>query len=431
MTLAFRRTQAAVYWGAVLGEPLAIALFLLRPILSKDLHATNHQLALLVTLKHAITLLSVYGSMWALNKRERLKPQLMWTGLILRVPFLFFGWVYDAWWALLAVGIHMLVGKAANPAWFETMRLNLPKEERTRIYAASSAISCLEGLALGWYAKNYLKKHPGSWRMLFPLSALVGMLTLWWVWRIPVAKTEISADQPGQVPSSQKTSPSAFEFFARPWKTALTLLRDRPDFRTFQLGYFVCGGGILLFQPLLSNFCVHEMGVTDYGDLVDLFTIYYSIGFAISMYSWNRSLRLGLFGASVLICMFFALHILLVISAHFCHGHHILRKDAPMFLLRAAQAVYGIATGGSHVVWNMSGTLFCKDKEDSSMYTTTNMVAIGVRAVTLPFLGAFLSRKIGYLNVLYISGVSCLIGAWILSRRAQNSQNDLISVAKN
>lgn len=431
MNLAYRRTKAAVYWGAVLGEPLAIALFLLKPILSRDLHATDHQLALLTTLKHAITLFSVYGSMWALNKRERLKPQLIWTGIILRVPFFFFAWIYDAWWALLAVGVHMLVGKAAQPAWFETMRLNLPKEERTRIYAASSAISCLEGLILGFCAKRYLQVYPSSWRMLFPLSALIGMLAMWWIWRIPVPNADAPVDQSGQVSSSQNAQPNALEFLGRPWKTALNLLRERPDFRTFQLGYFVCGGGILLFQPLMPNFCVRELEITDYSVLVDLFTIYFSIGYAISMYSWNRSLRLGLFRASILLCMFFALHIILLIAAHFCHGHHILRKDAPLFLLRAAQAVYGIAAGGSHVLWNMSGTLFCKDREDSSVYTTTNMVAIGLRAVTLPFLGAFLSRKIGYLNVLYISALSSFIGAWILSRRSQNSHGDVISVAKN
>lgn len=430
MNLAYRRTKAAVYWSAILGEPLAIALFLLKPILSRDLHASDHQLALLTTLKHAITLVSVYGSMWALNKRERLKPQLIWTGIILRVPFFFFAWIYDAWWALLAVGVHMLVGKAANPAWFETMRLNLPKEERTRIYAASSAISCLEGLLLGWMAKGYMQAHPSSWRTLFPLSALVGVLSLWWVWRIPLPKADLKAER-ADLHQIKSTQQSALEFFSRPWKTAFKLLRERADFRTFQLGYFVCGGGILLFQALLPNFCVRELQITDYAVLVDLFAIYFSIGFAISMYSWNRSLQMGLFRASALICLFFALHISLLIAAHYCHGHHILQKDAPKFLLRAAQIVYGIAMGGSHVMWNMSGTLFCREGEDSSIYTTTNMVAIGVRAVTLPFLGAFLSRKIGYLNVLYISALCCFVGAWILNKRMQIGQNGSIDMAKN
>lgn len=430
MDMAFRRTRAAVYWGAVLGEPLAISMFLLKPILSRDFHATDYQLALFNMLKHAVTLFSVYGSLWALNKRERLRPQLVWTGLVLRLPFLLFAWITNTWWALLAVGIHMLVGKAGNPAWFEIMRLNLPKEQRTRIYAASSAICCIEGLFLGWGAKRVMHQYPDSWRLLIPVSAVVGLLALWWVWRIPVPpKTEPETPKPA-LGQERHSAQDLLNFFARPWKTGWALIKERSDFRIFQLGYLICGGGILLFQPLMANFCVRELHITDYSTLIDIFSIYLSIGFAISMYSWNRSLHLGLFKASALVCLFFGLHILCLIAAHFCHGHHIFQKDAPKFLLCAAQVIYGIGMGGSHVLWNMSGTIFCREGEDSSIYTTTNMISLGVRAITMSLLGAYLSNVIGYLYILYISAGCCAIGGLILAGYAILEKSSSISLAK-
>ncbi len=430
MDLAFRRTKQAVYWGAVLGEPLAISMFLLKPILSRDFGATHYQLALFNMLKHAVTLFSVYGSLWALNKRDRLRPQLIWTGVVLRLPFLLFAWITNTWWALLAVGIHMLVGKAGNPAWFETMRLNLPKEERTRIYAASSAICCIEGLFLGWGAKRIMHQYPESWRYLIPLSAVVGLLALRWIWRIPIPEKNEPVAPP---PLSKKGGHNGGEllaFFAAPWKTAITLIKERPDFRIFQLGYLICGGGILLFQPLMPNFCVRELNITDYSSLIDIFSIYLSVGFAISMYSWNRSLHLGLFKASSLVCLFFGLHILLLIAAQLCHGHHIFQKDAPKFLLCAAQVIYGVGMGGSHVLWNMSPTIFCREGEDSSIYTTTNMISLGVRAITMSLLGAYLCVLIGYLYTLFISGFCCLLGGAILAMYAQTEKNPSISLAK-
>lgn len=478
--LAFRRTKEAIYWSSVLSEPLTVAFFLLRPILSRDLNASNNQLALIIVLKHAIALLSVYGSLWALGKRERLKPQMIWTGIVLRIPFLFFGFVHNAWWALLAIGINMLVGKAGGPAWLEVMRLNLPKEERTRIYALSGIISCVEGLILGYLLKKGMDLYPSCWRIYFPLASALGLVSLWWIWRVTVPPAIL---QNGEALPKTKESPTlahffefaakaisqnilqfvsflallicaaspflkfsgtrviylyppsqyivAFfalasvlqlatwiwksEFILRPWKTAMRLFKERKDFRNFQLGYFICGGGILLFQPVLSNFCIHELKISKWSALTDIFLIYQTVGFTLSMQLWNRSLRLGLFRASTLLCLSFAVHIGFLVAATFWHGHHILGQSASLFLLYAAQIAYGICLGGSHILWNMSATLFCRPSEDSSIYTTTNMLALGLRAISLPFLGAHLSQQIGYLNLLYISGTCCLVGAAFLA----------------
>lgn len=483
LNLAFRRTKEAVYWSSIIGEPLAVLFFMLRPILVRDLRATTFQLALFMVLKHAIALISVYGSLWALGKRERLKPQMLWTGMVMRVPFLFFAWVHNPWWALAAVGINMLFGKAGTPAWLEMMRLNLPKEERTRIFAWSSAISVLEGLFLAYFVKILFQNHPSSWRVLFPLCAAFGMTALWWIWRIPVPAVDEGGEELNRSLSQSQEHPSfadlmefagvairdnilqfvsfvallicaaspflkfsgtrviylyppsqyivAFftiasglqlatwiyqsEFILRPWKTALRLISSRPDFRTFQIGYFICGGGILLFQPVLTAFCIDELDIKGWRALTDIFLIYSSIGYAASMQLWNRSLRLGLFQASTILCLCFAMHIALLIAAAHWHGHQFYGMSASLIFIYSAQVVYGISGGGSHFLWNMSATLFCREKEDSSLYTTTNMLIFGVRAITLSFFGAYLSHKIGHLNLLYVSGTCCLIGAAVLA----------------
>ena len=75
-----------------------------------------------------------------------------------------------------------------------------------------------------------------------------------------------------------------------------------------------------------------------------------------------------------------------------------------------AYIVYGVAQGGSHLCWHMSGPIFARN-ENSAMFSSVNVVMVGIRGCIGPPLGGLLCVWLGPLVVLPFAAFLALLAA--------------------
>ncbi len=368
-----RKTRFALVMTNLLSEPLFTMYNLASFILCKDLGATAFQIAIFIMLRPLVSIFSLYWSADLSEKKDKLKSNFLTAGFLSRFLFLFFPFVENIWFIIISSAIYLLFYRAGIPAWMEILKLNLPDKSRGKIFSLGSALAFIENCVLAIGFGKLLDQRVGSWKFLFFFCAILGMINLIILSRIPikqVLKTE---------PSSNKNKISFFNKLKKPWKESFRLLREQKDFAKFQWGYMVCGFGIMLVQPALPIFFKDTLQLT-YTDLAIALSVYKSLGFAISSPIWGKNVhRESIMKLSSIVFIFVGMFPFLLILSPL---HHM--------WLYLAYFFYGIAQGGSHLIWNLSGPVFA-EKQHSTNYSGVNVVMVGIRGAVAPPLGSLLS----------------------------------------
>lgn len=390
-----KKIGRTLVWGNLLTEPLFTLYSFLVFILYKDLGASTLQVALFTALKPFVTILSFYWGSGLKEKTHKLKSNILWAGFLMRAPFLLCPWVGSAWYVIFAGVNYMFFYRASLPAWLEILKRTMSATKRNRAFSLCSAIGYIEGVFLSIACGSLLDKDPTFWKILFFFAALLGLFTL------PIyARIQVRGNP------SFSPKPTWKERFVLPWKDSYRLIRDRPDFSKFQIGFMISGFGLMLIQPAIPLFAVDVLGIS-YLEMTSAICIAKGLGFSLSSSLWARFIdRFHLF--QVTSCVFFAIALFSLLLCFSIWS---------ILWFYIAYFCYGIGQGGSHLVWNMSGPIFAKE-EDSSRYTGVNVAMAGLRGMIAPPLGALFSIGIGPIPVLSLSALLCLYSSgWILKSK--------------
>jgi hypothetical protein len=406
-SLRFQKTKAALLWSSLLNEPLLTLYALLTFILCKDLGASVFQISVLMALKPIVSIFSFYWSASLGERKDKLRWNLVAAGILGRLPFLLFPFIDNVWFIVAGAIIYMFFYRAGNPAWMEILKLNLPKASREKLFSLSSAIGYGEGVLLAIGFGALMDHGHGLWRILFFGSALLGIGTTLLQLRVPI-------DAENQL-AEKAAAPKKKNHLLDPWKTCIRLMKTRPDFAQFQWGFMACGFGIMLIQPALPFFFVDILRLS-YIDLAIALSICKGLGFVFSSSLWAKAMQR--FSIAKLACAVFV-----------CTGFFplfLLMTPLSLFWLYLAYFLYGIAQGGSHLIWHLCGPIF-SDKEDSSQFSGVNVMMVGVRGAAAHPLGGFLSGVIGPLGVLGLGVVFCFYGGWKMLSKQFVKQPVLLS----
>jgi hypothetical protein len=359
----------------------------------KDLQASPFQLACLISVKPVFSLFSVYWSSLIKQRPERLIANITWAGLLGHLPFFFTPLVHNPWFFVLASGIYMLFWRGVVPAWMEILKINVPAEFRQKVFAYSSALYHLGGavlsIGLGWLLTDYRE----SWRWLFPLTAIISLIAIAFQMYLPIRRQYIQ-----ETPTNQDLS--LYDAFKKPWQEAWELLKKRPDFVRFQIGFMLGGGGLMLWQPVLPIFFFDTLHLS-YAELATAINFCKGIGYSLSIPFWTRLMsRLNIFSFSGVVTVLAAFFPICLMTAQWQIGW-----------LYAAYLLYGIMQGGSEMSWHLSGPIFAQ-QEDSSTYSGVNGVSVGLRGCLAPYLGGVLCDLFNTITVLWIGGGLCLMATW-------------------
>ncbi len=400
-----RKTRFALLGTSLLNEPLTLLYSWLPFIMRKELGATAFQIALLLTLRPVMSIISFYWSAHIEKKRKNLRLNLVIAGILARSPFLAFLFTENSWFLVFASALHMLFLRGGIPAWMEILKLNLPKEKRDKLFSLSSSLGYAEGILLALGIGTLLDENYLIWKILYAFSALLGIIGVYIQWRMPI-RGEQEEEEP--LPHKQRSS-----LFLRPWKNSWQLLRTRTDYAHFQWGFMIGGFGIMLTAAALPLFFVDVLKLS-HTNFATARSICMGFGFILSSGLWARALqRLPIAHLACIICVGFGIFPLLLMSSIY-----------HLTWLYLAYVLYGVTQGGSHMLWHLSGPLFAKN-EDSSQFSDVSVVTVGIRGLVAPFISNLLCVSLGPRSALLTGMVICLSGSvyYLLTRNLINDLN--------
>lgn len=391
-----KETKIAFLWTWILNTPFWALFGMLPFILYKDLHATPFQIAAMVTLKPTVSLFSLYWSSWINKRKDRLVLNVFWGTILGHLPFLFFPFIDSPWYFVGAFGFYMLMARGTLPAWMEILKLNVPKGNREGIFALASAFEYVGAGLFPFVMGALLDGYAQSWRWIFPLVSLVAIGAVLLQRKIPIAVEERPAGTPFSLLS--------------PWKQAWQLLRSRTDFSMMQVGFMMGGSGLMIIQPVLPMFCMDSLHLS-YTELAIAITLCKGVGFAVTSPLWSRWLNRTDF-YSFLACVT-GVAMLFPIGLFLAQAH--------LAWLYVAFVLYGVMQAGSELGWNLSGPIFAK-QEDSSPFSSVNVLTVGLRGSLVPPLGSLLGLYGGTHPVMVAGALLCLLATVSMAAYGRKAQ---------
>lgn len=398
-----QKTRQALLWMNLANEPFVVLYAILPFIFRKDLQASLLQISILTALRPVLPLFSFYWSANLTRRKELLRSNLILAWILGRLPFVLVPWIHNAWYLIACCIFYEFFNKSGIPALIEILKINIPKEAREKAYTNYFVLSFCESILLGLLTLSLLHHYPSFWPALCGITALISLSSLWAQLQIPIPQHLFST------PCSSRGNLSNVLSFLRqktiqPWKDAYALLKANKAFAHFQWSFMIGGFGLMLIAPSLAIFYVDTLQL-DHAEMVTGRSILMGVGIILSSQIWRKWLSdLPIPQMTLRILVGFGLFpiALLLSQAHMCWFY-------------IAFITYGIAQAGSHLLWNLSGTLFAKN-EDSAQYSRVNILMIGLRGIIAPSLGGWLCACWGPLPILMIGGLTCFAGAFYIKK---------------
>lgn len=388
------REKTTLFWlviTQILQEPIFVLYNFSVIILRKHFGVNAFLIGAFVSLKPVVSILSFYWSSYLTKRPGSLKSNFFWAKILGLSPFLFFPLFVHPLYFLFASVNYILFYRAAKPAWFEILRMNTTKARKKTAFGWAFALAYLEGMFLAWMFGRVLDDDQnGIWPYLFVLGSLIGFINLYFLYKLPMIFTEKAGESP---------KISLKQWLIHPWTHTKELMQRREDFAKFQWGFMLCGIGIMSIQPVLPFLMVDVLDIS-YVSFGLAHTSWKGICIVLSSPIWSYFLKkCSIFQVASWVFFFVGLFPLLLLFS-----------PQNILWFYAAYVFYGIAQGGSHLIWNLSGPIF-SGEEKSSSYTATNVMMIGIRGAFAPTLGALITRLYGPFVTLGFGCFFCWLGA--------------------
>lgn len=391
MTKGCPQTRLAMLWTNLASEPLLSLYTLLPFILRKEYVANVFQLSIFLTLRPVLSLLSFCWSAYFKKGKSHLIANLVSAFLLTYLPFVFLPWIENFSFFLFAAASYQLFSKAAIPSLIEIIKCNIPKKPREDAFSLYYLFGFIESGILGLLFAYLLRSHIMDWKTLFSCASLLGLSSVLFFRRIPTIE-EKKVEQPNSI---------------QPWKESFYLLHKHKSFRYLQWIFMFGGSSLMLMGPAFSSFYVDTLSLS-YTNMATARFVFMALGVAGSTFLWKKGLRkCDILKLSLWVLIGMGIFPIMLLFAQI----HIA-------FLYLAFMLYGVAQAGSHLIWNLSGTIFAGE-HDSSPFTRANILLIGIRGIVMPLLGGLLCQIFGDVFVLALGGGLCLMGLLFVTKIAK------------
>ncbi|NGX52455.1 MAG: hypothetical protein KR126chlam5_00754 [Candidatus Anoxychlamydiales bacterium] len=400
-----KKTKRALISTAILNAPLFSLYGLTIFILRKDLKASAFHLAIITMLRPMLSFVSYFWSSYVFNREDKLKINFLWASFLSFFLFFLFPFVNSIWLVILSSSIFMLFYRAKTPAWMEIVKLNIEEKKRDQIFSYTTSIAYFIGPILAFVLGPLLEKDSLMYKNLFFIAALFALVNIWIISKVPVNLKNKN------ILNLKKEKLSIL----KPIKEGISLLRSRKDFAFFQLGYMIAGFGLMLVQPIIAIFAVDKLNVS-YKEYAFAILIFKDLAFVVASPIWGKYFaKIHIMKLSAIMFFSFALFMIVLPFASY-----------NILWFYVAFILYGIASSGSHLLWNLSGPIFAKN-ENSSKYTSVNVFMIAIRGCVAPAFGIFLSLFIAPAYIFFIGAMFCLFSFYLIFKK----QNVFAHINKN
>lgn len=384
-----KNTKQTFLWMRLSHEPFVVFYALLPFLLRKDLGAGLFELSVLSAIRPVLPVFSFYWGANLFQKKVCLKQNLIFAWVFARIPFLFVFWIQNVWYLIFCAACYELFNRAGTPALIEILKLNLSKTKRDQLYTVGFVLSFMESILLGLFLTRALSSSLFPWPSYCALATAISLSSIALQWKLLLPKIKKEPTLPQQ---------SFSERLTLPWKHTYELLSENPAFATFQWKFMLGGFALMLASPGISIFYADTLSLS-YKEITLGRSVLMGLGIITSAHLWKKLLskeRVDEMMSAILLG--FCSYLLLLWCAQIHLGFFYL-----------AYLIYGVTQSGSHLLWNLSGPLFSEEKE-STPFSTTNLLMVGIRGLIAPFLGAWICAYTGP-SFLLLLGASCILPA--------------------
>lgn len=307
---------------------------------------------------------------------------------------------------VVSIGFYS-IHKSISHFWMELIRrfdgstANLNKTFSS-IQSLSYALSVIATPMIGMSMDKYHGLHKDSWSGLFVfVSIITGICMI--VISLPLlisGRQQFEQDTPSAISKKNMNPKPLLDPLKEIWSAFLL-----PKFLWFSIVFFICGSGIMMISPL--------------------YVVYFNA--AHYSHAWVGFFRgsgqglgtaLGLFighkASEYIRSPWLVLAISSTISAGFFFYLFCTTGMFLPYLTWAMFTIYGTAVGTAEYIWLMS-PIWISHNKDSIPFARANSVVLGIRGMTIPFVGAFLHDHIAFDNTLLASIFGLLIPGALLS----------------
>lgn len=369
-------------------SPLEALFTLLIFILSKKLNATPLQLTLIACLKPITSLFAFYACSVLFDKRHRIRNYLIVINLLACIPCFFYPMIQEVWFYIASYALYMITMRAVYPAWIEILKGDLDLKAISQTVSQGTSIYYFITIFVPPLFSIWMDQDSEIWRYLFfSLAGLQMSNTL----LILLVKIKKDTEYVGR-------ASSLISIVVDPLKQGWKLFVEKPQFAHYQILFFLGGAGIIGMQPILPIYFNETLHLS-YTQLALAFSFCKGVSYITTCPFWARYVnRISLYTLNCYVNFFSCLSIALILAAVF-----------GTYWLYLAYLFYGTMQAGCEMSWNLSGPIF-SEKKESTIYSSLNLVVVGVRGCICPFMGHLLFINSNASTVFTVSFLICLIG---------------------
>ncbi len=271
-------------------------------------------------------------------------------------------------WLLLGIA---LVGRVCWSGYITLRptiwRANYPASSRVRIVGLVSGIEVLVIAIVGAGMSFLMDKNADAFRVILPLAAMVGLLGVLCITRLPIRKeASLIAGERSHKDAAMK-----------PWQGPLVVLRvlkaDR-WYAQFMLWMFVLGFANLMVTPTLVISLKEELAFTQFQSVMVVSSVPLLVT-VLSIPLWRAFLDRSH------VVHFRAIHGWVFVLASVFYTIGAITDDAPWYFVGAA--CMGVGFGGGSMAWNLGHVDFARPSE-TSRYMATHVTLNGIRGLIAP-----------------------------------------------
>jgi len=406
--------MAWLYQGSrFLCTPLEAMYSLLIFIAIKELDVSLFQLTLLASSKPISSLLAFHCSASMAGRPQVFKKYLIAVNMVAALPALAFPFVDNSWFYVAAHFIFMIGQRAAFPVWNVMLNAQTSKQFLSSLQAKAISIQQSIMIFFPLLIGYWIDGDEGIWRILFLLLALLQLANSLMLMLLPVT-TSVLASPASKVSLMQ---PMAY------WRDSLKLLQEDRAFCQYLLLFFWGGAGLVLMQSSLPLFFKESLHLS-YTNLTLAFSVCKGIALVSSAKIWSRWINhISLYRLNFYVNIFSSLFIAFILFS-----------NLQTYSIFIAYFMYGAMQAGCELSWNMNGPLFSK-KKDCTLYSSLNLLLVGVRGLIFPFCGQLLLFLTGVNEVFFCAAIltfASVVYAYRLEMKLQQTPiaDEIMNIAK-
>jgi hypothetical protein len=374
--------------GVILGV-LALNEF----VFLKSIKGSSYQVGILFQVSMLVFIFLVVFN--ELRKRvENKKLLLQGAGLATRLPLvglLFFptdpsayssGQLYH--YIFLGIFLIYYLGNIIiYPAINVLLKTNYRHENFGKLYAYSTSVNKMVMLLITFFYGMLLDMDFYIFRYVFPLVAVLGIVSLFILSGIDVSKT-VFVRQTHSIWKSVKLSVMGM----------YRILKENKPYRDFELGFMGYGFAFMMTSPVINIF-LNEGLELNYSSVAFYKNAYNIIAIILLFFTgrWLGRMDPRKFAAITFISL--GGYIFFMMLSQFVTASFDLGNVRIYYTLVLSFISYGYFAATMVLLWNIGSAYFCKP-EEADDYQSNHLFLTGVRSILAPILGVFFYETIGF-----------------------------------